>query len=88
MRGFWHVAEIQIERKEEVNKIATHVLRQEHNAGCAYLCIKAFRKVPHFKGYNRIFIENFLSNCKATFSVKVVVIIKQLLALDAKWSCL
>ena len=52
MRGFWHVAEIQIERKEEVNKIATHVLRQEHNAGCAYLCIKAFRKVPHFKGYN------------------------------------
>ena len=48
MRGFWHVAEIQIERKEEVNKIATNVLRQEHNADCVYVFVKAFRKVLRF----------------------------------------
>ena len=29
MKVFWHVAEIQIVRKVEVNKAATYVLRQE-----------------------------------------------------------
>ena len=48
MKGFWHVAEIQIVRKVEVDKAATHVSRQEHNSGCVYVCIKAFCKVPHF----------------------------------------
>ena len=43
-----HVAEIQIVKKVEVNKAAAHVSRQEHNLGCVYVCIKAFRKAPHF----------------------------------------
>ena len=45
-------------------------------------------KVPHFfywyKGY-WIPIKNFLGNCQATFSVRIVVIVDQFLALDAKW---
>jgi len=41
MTGFWHVAEIQIVRKVEVDKAATHVSRQEHNSGCVYVRIKA-----------------------------------------------
>ena len=44
----FYVVEIQTKRKVEVDKAATHVLRQEHNAGCIYVCIKAFRKDPHF----------------------------------------
>ena len=48
MTGFRHVAEIQIVREVEVNKAGIHVLRQEHNSGCVYVCIKAFRKVPYF----------------------------------------
>ena len=54
-------------KKVVVNKAATHALRQEHSAGCVYVCIQPFRKAPRFsywyKGYYRIFIENFLSNC-------------------------
>ena len=34
--------------KVEVDKAATCVLRQEHNAVCVYVCIKAFRKDLHF----------------------------------------
>ena len=44
-----------------------NVSRNEHNAGCVYVCVKTFRKVPHFmlwyKDYYRILIANFLSSC-------------------------
>ena len=48
MIGFRHIVEFHIKRKVEVDKAATRVLRQEHNAGCVYVCIKTFRKDLHF----------------------------------------
>ena len=31
----WRIADIQIKRKLRVSSVATHILRKEHNAGCA-----------------------------------------------------
>ena len=49
---------------------------------------KAFLKVTDFilwcDNYYPIFMKKILSNYEATFSVNIVVMIKQLLALDSK----
>ena len=44
-------------KKVVVNKAATHALRQEHSAGCLYVCIKLFVRLLASVSGIKAFIE-------------------------------